>query len=125
MLVSGDVIQVFDRRTDPRKIKRNICICPRRRLFLRINSKPYWQPHHRLLAAESRSFLDEDSFVELRMLLTFSNSELDEALRRPGNPLGRLSRDQAKGLAFAARKAETLTGEQQRLIQDCLTGGLA
>jgi hypothetical protein len=61
-------VRLWDRETDPAKVKLHICVDPERQLFLRINSKDIWRPHHKLVAIPG-GFLHHDSYVELRQLI--------------------------------------------------------
>jgi len=121
-LKPGDVIKAFDREIDPANWKRLICICPTRRLFLRINSNPLWTPHIRVLQADSADCLDWDSFVELRQLVRIGIRELRQALLRPENPLGHLPDKVCREIAFAAFQAATLSDDNRRLIWENLVG---
>jgi hypothetical protein len=116
----GLVIEIFDPRTEPKKPKWHICICDSRGLFLRINSKPLWPPHYQLLA-DRNDFLDHDSYVELRQLCGFSHNAVVAAMRRPRNPLGSLTKEEALRLAMSARRAVTLSEEHKDLIWNNLT----
>lgn len=116
----GLVIEIFDPRTEPKKPKWHICVCDARRLFLRINSKPLWLPHHQLLA-DRNEFLDHDSYVELRQLCGFSHGAVVSAMRLPRNPLGSLTKEEAHRLAMSVRRAVTLSEEHKDLVWNNLT----
>lgn len=118
-----DVIRVFDNQTRPPKWKRLICVCPRRRLFLRINSEPIWLPHTLLRQVECPDFLDWDSYVEFRELARIPPREFREALARTDNPLGRLSDAIARRVAFEAQQADTLSDERRRIVWEGLVDG--
>jgi len=120
MLRIGDVIEIFDSLTRPKKPKWHICICDQRRLFLRINSRPLWPPHHEIYE-EHNTFLDHDSYVELRQLLHFSEQAVTDALRLLKNPIGRIDKNEARQLAMTARNVPTLNDEQKDLIWQNLT----
>jgi hypothetical protein len=120
MLQPGDVIEIFDSLTRPKKLKWHICICNRRRLFLRINSQPLWPPYHQI-TEERNAFLDHDSYVELRQLFHFSDGAVTDALRLSKNPLGRLEKPEARRLAMTARRVSTLNEEHKDLIWENLT----
>jgi hypothetical protein len=114
-LSAGLVIRIPDPRVRPKnKPKWHICVCPQRRLFLRINSSPLWQPYHAISAAKN-AFLDHDSHVELTALHFFTESELRQA-----TAIGRMSKDEAQALAQAAQGAITLNGEHKRVIEENL-----
>ncbi len=113
-LAPGDVILVWDRGTRPPKHKRLICIDPGRQLFLRINFKALFRPHHPLSAAES-DFLDHDSFVELRQLVRPFAYDIAQARN-----LGRLTARQTRSLLESVEAAETLSDEQKELIRTSL-----
>jgi hypothetical protein len=115
VLRPGSVIRIYDKFADPAQAKRHICVCPDRRVFLRINSRDFWPPSHRLDFAVNRSFLDDTSFVELRQLFRF-----DVGAVRAAVALGRLSRAEAKDLAWSAKRAPTLSEERQDLVWDRL-----
>jgi hypothetical protein len=111
----GAVIALPDARVRPRnKLKWHICICPARRLFLRINSKPLWQPWH-FIRAKNNPFLDHDSYVELTTLHFFPESEL-----RSARKVGQLTAKEQVNLAYAAQEAATLNDEQKDLIWEKL-----
>ena len=116
----GHVVRIIDPFTTPPKPKRIICVCPHGRRFLRINSQPLWLPHHRLSLAKNHTFLDHDSYVELRQLLRFGPADLERALSRASNLLGRMTPSEAMTLAWAAKRAETLSQELQNLIWERL-----
>ena len=120
MLLPGHVIRIYDPNIRPPNYKRHICICPRRRLFLRINSRPLWPPQHQLTLPENSAIIEYESYVELRQLWRFGPSELEHALKRPNNPLGRMTQSEALALAWSARRAETLSEEFQELIWENL-----
>lgn len=115
MITTGDVIEIFDPYTRPPKPKWHICVCSRRYFFLRINTQPLWTPNHPLIAEEN-IFLEHDSFVELRQLLHFAPHIVAAAMRKPKNPLGRLSKAEAVDLANTARRVVTLTEEYKDLV---------
>ena len=110
----GEVIRVWDRQVNPPKFKRLICISSEKQLFLRINSRALFKPHHLLLASES-DFLDYDSYVELRQLIRPYAYEIQQA-----EPLGQLSAKQAMSLISSAHNAETLPQEHKDLIAESL-----
>jgi len=115
VLRCGQVIEIFDPWTRPPKHKWHICVCDQRHLFLRINSRPLWPPHHPLAAARN-TFLEHDSYVELRQLYHFRPRAITAALRLPKNPLGALSTGEALALALAARRAPTLSQENSDIV---------
>ena len=120
MLRIGEVIEIFDPRTDPRKRKWHLCVCNARWLFLRINTSPLWTPNHHM-TEERNAFLDHDSYVELRQLFHFSPRVVTAACRQANNPIGRMSRSEAELLARTVRRVPTLTEEQKDLIWNNLT----
>lgn len=110
-LISGSVIALPDPRVRPRKrLKWHICVCPDRRLFLRINSRPLWPPHH-LIKASKNPFLEHDSYVELTSLHFFTESEL-----RGATKVGEMPSLERALVADAAQEAETLREEHRELI---------
>lgn len=117
-LARGLVIAIPDPRVRPKnKPKWHLCVCPEKRLFLRINSKDLWRPAHPIKAAKN-PFLDHDSFVELRSLHFFTESEL-----RSAKLVGEMPTTQQLSVADAAQEAETLTDEQKDLIWEKLGAG--
>lgn len=122
MLRPGTVIVIADPYlTPPGRQKWQICVCPRRRLFLRINSSPRWAPHYRLLRTEN-PWLRRDSFVELRQLLTFERPLIDKAAANPSNFRGALSPSVRRALVAAAQVARTLSPEDKDIIAAMLSG---
>ena len=115
-LAPGDVVRLWDRQTRPEKLKRHICICPRSRLFLRINTKAYGPPYHPLYV-ENCDFLEHDSFVELHQLLRHAPDTV-----RSAHKLGALSRREVEKLCQAVRAARTLTENLKDLICENLLG---
>ena len=116
MLRPGDVFRIVDTALIDPKTKRHVCICPTLRWSLRINTNPYWPPHHPIQAKLNPDLLDHDSYVELGQLCRLTRAEFAKAAKRPDNPIGRLAATQARELAWAAKRAPTLTGAQQDLI---------
>lgn len=121
-LLAGDVLRIFDPTVTPPKAKRVICVCPTRRLFLRINTRPIWRPNL-LLKQTENSFLDHDSYLELNQLLLFTRSTIDQALAHRSNVLGEVSNDVAVQIVRAAWRARTLSQEQKDLIWQQLDPG--
>lgn len=70
---------------------------------------------------DRNSFLDHDSFVELRQLFHFGPRAVTAALRDDKNPLGMLDRQEAHALALAARRAPTLSEEHSDIVWQNLT----
>jgi hypothetical protein len=68
MLLCGHVIRLLDTDIMPTKIKRHICVYPRERLFLRLNTTALWRPHLRVRFAANANVFDHDSYVELRQV---------------------------------------------------------
>jgi hypothetical protein len=118
-----DVIKVFDSQMRAPNWKCLICVCERRRLFLRINTRPYWPPHVKIKLADCPGFLEWDSYVELRELVRVSATELRRALLQSDNPLGRLSDPVARQIAFAAQQASTISDDRRGIIWEGLVGG--
>jgi hypothetical protein len=113
MLSPGMVIELADPYVRPRnKPKWHICICPEKKLFLRINSRRFWPPWHFLEAAKN-SFLDHDSYVELTQPHFLSDAW-------NGREIGALSPEEALALAETAQHAPTLTQEQKDLVWERL-----
>ena len=123
-LVTRDVLKLWDTEIRAPNWKRLICVCPRRRFFLRINTRPFWPPHTRLRQADCADFLEWDSYVELRGLIRIPISEFREAIARPGNPIGRISDQIARQIAFAAQQAPTISDEQRGIIWEKLVGSV-
>ena len=121
MLLAGHVVVLVDPWTEPRNLRKlHLCVLPRRRLFLRINTDRYWPTCHPLAAADNPGILKWDSFVELRQLLSFPPGDVARALARPDALLGRMSATEANAVAWAARQAPTLSEELQVTIWDNL-----
>jgi hypothetical protein len=118
-----DVIRIFDNQMRAPNYKRLICVCVPRRLFLRINTHPYWPPHIKIHQVDCSDFLDWDSYVELRELVRVGFSELAVALMRPDNPIGRVNDRVARLIEFAAQQAATLSDEMRGIIREGLLGG--
>jgi hypothetical protein len=116
-----DVARIRDTQVRPPKWKRLICISVRPPRFLRINSDSHWEPHLRLRQAEC-NFLDYDSYVELRQLVRVGPDEFREAIARPDNPIGRLTDEVARRIAFEAQRASTLSDENRRIVREGLVG---
>jgi hypothetical protein len=115
----GDIIFIHDDDIARPKTKLHICICPDRRRFLRINSRPLYPPHHPLTQA-ANPFLDHDSYVELQSLCWHSHPRLIAAMQRKSNPIGRLSAAEISALIVAVSSVPTLTPEQIELIREML-----
>jgi hypothetical protein len=111
-----DVLRIWDRHTSPNKLKRHICICPARQLFLRVNSRPLFKPNH-LLRKAHNSFLDYDSYVELQQLIRHFAYEIQEA-----EYLGHLGTSEAQLLCASVRDAVTLSPEHKSFIIEKLSG---
>jgi hypothetical protein len=110
MPVARDVVRAWDPHTDPPKWKWHICVCPRRRLFLRINSEAIFRPCHPI-ARSLNDFLEHDSYVELQSMVRLTGRT---------EHLGRMSLAQARGLVEAVWEAETLTRIRSSLsTQSC------
>lgn len=107
-----DVYRIFDRTTRPAKEKRAICVCDRMKLFLRLNSRSLWKPHH-LIFAVNCDFLDHDSYVELRSLIRYLDEDIAVAQH-----LGRLSHPVAKSIMDAVEAAPTFSQRNKDLIRD-------
>ncbi len=112
----GHVIRLLDEGTRPEKIKRHICVCPERRLFLRINSQPLYRPHHEIDEHTCPGIVDHKSYVELRALYRHSRMSLQRDWARPDNPIGIISGSVAYAIATAADRADTINEEQRYLI---------
>jgi hypothetical protein len=121
MLLCGHVIRLLDTDITPTKVKRHICVCPADRLFLRLNTTPLWKPHLRVAFAANSAFLDHDSYVELRQVYRPSRADLDQAMARPDNPLGRISGKLAMEIMLTARGAEMLSEDMQDIIWERFT----
>lgn len=91
MLVTGDVIWVFDRTTRPAKNKMIVCLSFANGWFLRINTSGRFRPAVFIDNARN-PWLDHNSYVECT-LLEFDEFEIEESLKNPRNPVGRLHTD--------------------------------
>lgn len=121
-LYPGDVIRIFDPTVTPPKPKRVICVCPDRRLFLRINTRPLWRPHL-LLRQTENAFLEHDSYLELNQLLLFTRSTIEQAVANRANLLGEVSNGVVVQIVRAAWRAKTLSQDQKNLIWQRLDAG--
>jgi hypothetical protein len=110
-LVPGDVIRLWDRFTRPAKEKRHLCVCPEKRLFLGINSRPTFPPHL-LLRVEETSFLDHDSYLQLQQLARHYQAEIDAA-----DYLGRVTGTLAQRDCLAVEASVGLTTEQKEFVR--------
>lgn len=115
-LKTGDVIRVWDRRTNPAKFKRHICICPEKQLFFRINSKPLFPPHMILRAIDS-DFLDYDSYIELQQLVRHYQYEIEHA-----DVIGRLNSNQIAALSISVSTCTALSEDWKEFIIGKLRG---
>jgi hypothetical protein len=116
MLTAGLVVALRDSRVRPKgRRKWHVCVCPKARLFLRINSRNLWPPWH-FLESSKNAFLEHDSYVELRELYFFPEHTL-----RGAREIGRLTPAEARRLAEAAQSAATLTQEWRELIRERLS----
>lgn len=80
-----DVIWAKDAGIDPAKWKMWVCIAPQAGFFLRINSRPSWQPAVRLLRSE-HPFLDHDSYLHCREVVEATPSQVENAMREQNIP---------------------------------------
>lgn len=110
MVQTRDVVLIWDRHTTPHKPKIHICVCPERQRFLRINSRPLFRPHHKLLKKDN-GFLEHDSYVSMKNLIRHMAYEIERA-----KPVGILSEEQARLLCEAVRGARTLNDEDKDFI---------
>lgn len=114
-----DVIKLFDKQLRSPNWKWLICVCPQRRLFLRINSQPFWRPHFKLRRRDNQ-FLNWDSYVELRELVRVSVPDLRQTLAKPESRIGVITEAVARELAFAAQQASTLSDEMRGIVWEGL-----
>jgi hypothetical protein len=91
LLRTFDVIWLFDRTTTPQKWKLNVCLSWDDGWFLRVNTRSFFRPCVAIDRLHN-AWLDHDSFVECN-LMEWDEFELEEALRRPGQPVGALHSD--------------------------------
>ncbi len=76
----GDVLLVFCRSINPPKDKFAICLCPERRWFFFINSKPWWPPETQVeIKTHELRCLDRDSWVDTSKIVQLSASEIADA----------------------------------------------
>jgi hypothetical protein len=75
-----------------------------------------------LKLADCADFLEWDSYVELRGLVRVPISEFREAVARADNPIGRVSDQIARQIAFAAQQTGTISDEQRGIIWENLVG---
>ena len=114
VLRAGIILSIRDNRVRPKgRIKWHICVCPRRRLFLRINSRPIW-PLWYFLECSKNVFLEHDSYVELNQLFFHHNPE-------SATQIGELTATEARAIAQEAQHARTLSDDHKEIIWDNLS----
>jgi hypothetical protein len=112
----GDVIRIFDNTIAPPDYKRFLCLNVAEGWFFRINSRPHWRPNFPLPFHGNEHCLDHDSFAELRGIIEYIQSEIDDALRYPANHLGKLSEETIRALAAHLPSVITLTPDEKAKI---------
>ena len=120
MLSPGDVILIFCQKLKVPKDKFTICVCPERKWFFFINSKP------RPLKPESQvpihdyelPCLDHDSWVDTSKIISFSDSELIPAKRDKRRHKGSLSNALKLRIKKLVRDHERLPGHQAQVVED-------
>lgn len=115
MLNVGDVVVLFSGTINNPKYKWHLCVCVSEGWFLRINSRPHWRPHFLLPEAEN-PFLEYDCYLELRGIIEYDDSEIEEALRVPSNHKGRLSNSTLQKLIDHLPSVPTLKSAEKDLI---------
>jgi hypothetical protein len=118
MVVPGTVIAFADSYLGGRQ-KWQVCVCPQRRLFLRINHRPIWRPHFLLTRAE-HPWLRRDSYVELRVLFRFDGRAVERACASPAAIRGDLTEQARFRLVTAACAARTLPQEDKDIITEMM-----
>ena len=109
---AGDVIRIWDGTVRPAAHKRFLVICPDAGWLLRINSQPHWRPHWPLSAAANPECLDHDSFLELRGIIEYADTELENA-----EHLGALCNDDLEDLIEHLPTVETFSEEEiERMV---------
>lgn len=88
MLKTLEVIWVFDRLTEPQKWKMMVCLSWDHGWFLRINTSAKFRPCVPISQALN-PWLGHDSHVECNLLI-LDEYEVEESLKKPGNPVGRV-----------------------------------
>lgn len=106
-------MRLFDGATTPPKHKRFLCVNPCEGWLLRINSRPFWRPHLLLPMADNEDCLDHDSYLELRGVIEYYETEIEDALRHPANHLGSLSREMLTLVIEHVKTAKTITSEER------------
>lgn len=95
-LATGDVIWTFDRTTRPPKAKMMVCLSFDDGWFLRINSSGKFRPAVPIDKTRN-PWLDHDSHIECT-LLELDEYEIQDSLKDPRNPCGKLHRDHYKAI---------------------------
>jgi len=111
MPAAGDVIRIYDGTVNPPAHKRFVCVYPVDGWMLRINTQPHWTPHFPLLLSDNPGCLDHDCFLELRGVVEYIQSEIDN-----GEPLGRLSDQTIAALVAHLPSVVTIALDQCRII---------
>ncbi len=106
-----EVVNIWDKWTKPEKPKIHLCICPKRQLFLRINTKPIWTPNHFLSHVDNADIIEHDSYVELNRLFRNRAYEISRARSR-----GFMSDVECRALVATAYGVATLSDEEKEFI---------
>ncbi len=114
-VTAGDLVVLFDGTIDPPKHKWFLAAYVAEGWFLRLNSRPNWPPHFKLLQKDNPC-LAQDCYVELNTILEFWEGEVAESLRYPDNHKGRLSDDTIRALIARLAGVFTLTPEEIQII---------
>ena len=116
-IAPGVIVRLHDNATYPEKLKRHVCVCVERRIFLRINSdQPRLGAFFLVRPERCGGGIDHESYVEL------DNPHRPSAkVMRDAVCLGRMQPSACLDLALAVRTAATLTQEVQELVWDRLS----
>lgn len=112
----GDVLKFFDGTTRPPKYKRFICVCIAEGWFFRINSEKHFRPCELIREVDFHGCIEHDSYLELRGPISFSDEEIDEALKDSRSYLGRLNLGALRILLTHVNNARVLSGQDKKTI---------
>lgn len=122
-LLPGSVIRINDGTLQNPKPKRLLLVLVEEGWFLRINSRPHFNPNCPISVADNPDCLDYDCFVELRGVLDLDMDYLEEQLDlRNAEVLGRIGHHTAAQVAAAVMEAKTFTLLEKIALRDGLLG---
>ena len=119
MLAAGDVVLIDCQKLKNPHDKFTVCVCPTRKWFFFINSKP------RTLSPDAQvpihdyelDCLDHDSWIDTSKIISFSEAELVSARRDRQRHKGPLSNVIKLRLKKRIREHGELTEEQVRVVE--------